>query len=279
VSDQELNPDVSLHQFAKDYDVGSEVFCQPVQRCIWLDDQPNAKSQVWLRYCTSYCGCKAKLRFRDRPKDGSMVRTVERSGQHAHEGAPTKALQKKLVHTYCVEKGLTPDRARNAMHRDGVEVPIDTYLFKNHKSACASKSKGVVDSSVRQSLKEFVSSAPSGVYFGKHQIDEFATRIPFTIVALAAVAAAFMSNAPADEGIKLVIDGTYKVNAQKLVLLCIGVVGIACLASGHIVNKFIPLFFALAHVEDDGAYEFFLRSCLAYFWDVHSLDLSALTKE
>jgi len=175
---------------------------------------------------------------------GIAVRTVERSHEHHHENAlPTKAMQKKVAKEYVVTKGLSVNRATVAMNSAGCDVAISETTLANVRKGANRRNRGNVDSSVRGMLRQFVNSSPSDVSFGNFQIDSDATRIPFTIPPLARVAYDFMMLTVG--GLAFVLDGTYKVNVQNLVLLCIGVVGIIMISGSAIVKQLIPCLFCI----------------------------------
>jgi hypothetical protein len=275
-TDADIDLTKTLQEFAAEYRDGDNLLGPPKHRAIWIDDCPNAKSNVWVRSCKSCIGCRLQFRFRERTVGGVKVRTVERCHEHQHANAlPTKAMQKKVAHEYVVTNGLTVNRALLAMDGAKCGVSISETTLANVRKGASRRNRGNVDSSVRGMLRQFVNSSPSDLSFGDHQIDSSATRIPFTCPPLARVAYEFMMLSPA--GLAFVLDGTYKVNAQSLVLLCIGVVGLNMISSSAIVNQMIPCYFALAHVEDDGAYRSFLQAFLKYYMEVFGIDLSVRT--
>jgi hypothetical protein len=273
VSDADIDATKTLEEFAAAYRDGDNLLTPPKQRLRWIDDCPNGKSTVWIRFCNSYVGCKLQLRFRERMVGGVLVRTVERAHQHCHsDAAPTKAKQKQVARDYVVTGGLTVNRALVAMRSANCNVAVSDTTLANVRKSASRRNRGNVDSSVRGMLRQFVSSPPPDVVFGAHQIDGTATRIPFTFPPLAGLAYDFMMLSTV--GLAFVLDGTYKVNSQSLVLLCIGVVGITMISGSSFVNQMIPCYYALAHVEDDGAYRSFLEAFLKYFADTFAIDLS-----
>ena len=106
-------------------------------------------------------------------------------------------------------------------------------------------------------MRRFCENPPDGVSIldgPEPQVTEHRTRIGFYNKKFLAEA---LQRIKTQGGVKLVADGTYKTNIQRLVLVCVGAVYLVP-DKNEVHNRFVPLMFAVTDAEDHEAYELVL---------------------
>ena len=86
--------------------------------------------------------------------------------------------------------------------------------------------------------------------------------IPFFFYGLDAVVASTMQSFSSP--LNLIIDGTYRMNRQNLVLLAVCISGLRLVGSS-IVNQVLPIFFMVARVEENESWDLLFRTASEYY--------------
>ena len=126
--------------------------------------------------------------------------------------------------------------------------------LKNERFKRNSATKGIVryDARFIGTMRRFCAKPPAPIEVDRErlQLDDDVTRVAFWNHKFLA---AELDRVEAFGQVKLVLDGTYKTNAQRLVLLGIGAVHLV-VDGDRVHNRLVPMMFMLAHTEDTDAY-------------------------
>ena len=262
-----------LSEFAKSY-VSPGGFGERVAygfantKLIWVE-RFDEKQHVFFRQCLHGDNCKVTLRFRPAFENDEVLWVIEQSGLHDHAQLSKRALHDLAVE-YGVKRRLTADRAILEIHSDlpGTQLP-ETFKRTVDNVRLSHFSGTKFDGRILGILQAFLASLPVGLFLAAYVLEP-SPMIPFMIPGLDSLAAQTMRSF---SGLNMVIDGTYKINREDLVLMALCLVGLRLTPRG-IVNQIIPIFFMLARVEEHESWKFLFEAAVKHYSEKFGLDIS-----
>jgi hypothetical protein len=251
----------SIGDFAKSYSPsGGHAFSKPKEKLIWVDGWIEEKKSLDFRYCTEGKDCKATLCFRPMLEDGNVMWLVESVGEHVHEER-SKSFFQNLAFEYATTKNLTADRAIVEIGKKSSDLELPPGFRKSMENIRHYRStSGRIDGRVRGVLQAFLLALPAGLFTLNAVLEPIA--IPFFFYGLDAVVASTMQSFSSP--LNLIIDGTYRMNRQNLVLLAVCISGLRLVGSS-IVNQLLPIFFMVARVEENESWDLLFRTASEYY--------------
>ena len=265
-----------LFDFAKNY-AHPEGFSlsAPKRQHVWLAGF-DSQQAVFLRSCLFGVGCKYQLRFRPKKNDNDEIAwVIDSSGDHLHDTLSEHRLR-EIAFKYGVEKGMTAGKAIVQIQRDLPLVVLPPDFAKTIENIRSNESKtGKVDGRVVGILKAFLLSLaviPIGIFAGFNAVVEPSPLLTFMCSGLDTIVAGLIRTFTMP--LQIVIDGTYNVNRQNLVLMAVGLCGLRVLKSG-IVNQVVPMFFCLARVEEYTSWKALFDAMIDHYSRHFQIDLRA----
>ena len=259
-----------LYEFAKAFTDEDFAFSSPRTQVVWLDGF-DAKETVFIRNCLHGKNCEHQLRFRPRIDGDAVVWVIESSKAHCHNEV-SKSRFHDLAVKYGVEKGLTAEKAIIQLRRDFPDLVLPEGFDRTIENIRSNESTtGKTDGRIIGILEGFLRNPPPGL-FVLTAIVSPVILIPFMCAGLDTVVADLIRNFTLP--LHVVIDGTYNINRENLVLLGLGLCGLRMLASG-IVNQVVPMFFCLARVEEYASWKALFEAAISHYSQHFGIDLRA----
>ena len=201
-----------------------------------------------------------------------MLWVVEGVGDHNHDN-PSKSFFHDLAFEFAVTKNMTSERAMIEIARKHPALTLPANFKRQMENMRAhASSSGKLDGRVVGILEAFLRAVPAGLFVLNATVNP--VMIPFFFYGLDQLVASTIGNF--QHPLNLVVDGTYKINRQNLVLLAVGVCGLRLLASG-IVNQVLPIFYMVARVEENESWDLLFKSACEHYLARFGLDLSIIT--
>ena len=212
--------------------------------------------------------------FNGEPYKDYMV--LEKVG--VHDGESDEDVKRaRVVKRY---SKYTPRVAEAKMSQDGIQHKGEWHgqlKGARYRESCGTRGKRYYSAEFLGTMERFCASPPANVDVVLHGmlLEEHCTRVVFYNHAFLEEA---LNRIKTQGGAKLVVDGTFKTNIGKLVLVGVGAVHLV-VEKGIVHNRYVPLMFMLSDAEDGDAYGQLLDTLLSEAVVVFGVNMEDLVED